>query len=42
MVVNDNAEFEEKGNDYVMTKQTYKVTLYKWNGSKLNKVKELK
>lgn len=42
VVVKDEAEFEEKGNDMVMSKQTYQVTVYKWNGKKLAKVKSLK
>lgn len=42
LVVNDVSEFEEKGEGYVRSKQTYKVTLYKWNGKKLSKVKEMK
>ncbi len=42
MVVKDEAEFEEKGNDLVVSKQTYQVTLYKWTGKKLAKVKSLK
>lgn len=42
MVVKDEAEFEEKGDDLVVSKQTYQVTLYKWTGKKLAKVKSLK
>lgn len=42
IVVNDHSEFEEKGNDLVRTVQKYKITLHKWTGSKLVKVKELK
>lgn len=42
MVVKDEAEFEDKGNDLVVSKQTYQVTLYKWTGKKLAKVKSLK
>jgi hypothetical protein len=42
LVTNDHSEFEEKGNDLVRVKQTYRVVLYKWNGSKLLKIKELK
>jgi hypothetical protein len=42
MVVKDECQFEEKGDDLVVSKQTYKVTLYKWTGTKLKKVKELK
>ncbi len=42
LVTNDVSQFEEKGQDYVRTSQTYKVTLYKWTGKKLLKVKELK
>ncbi len=42
VLVKDAGEFEEKGKDMVLTKQTYGITLYKWNGSKLLKIKELK
>ncbi len=42
MVVKDECEFEEKGEDLVVSKQAYKVTLYKWTGTKLKKVKEMK
>lgn len=42
MVVKDHSEFTEKGDEYVRTSQSYKITLYKWTGSKLAKVKELK
>ena len=42
MVVKDESEFEEKGDDYVRTKQAYKITLYRWTGKKLVKAKELK
>lgn len=42
LVVKDEATFEEKGDDLVMSKQTYKITLYKWTGSSLKKVKDMK
>jgi hypothetical protein len=42
LVVKDQSEFEEKGNDMVRSKQVYSVTLYKWTGSKLQKVKNWK
>ncbi|MCF8244627.1 MAG: SH3 domain-containing protein [Saprospiraceae bacterium] len=42
LVVKDEAEFEEKGDDLVMSKQTYKITLYKWTGSSLKRVKDIK
>ena len=42
LVVKDQSEFEEKGNDLVRSKQTYGVTLYRWTGSKLQKVKNWK
>ena len=42
LVSKDLSEFEEKGEDYVRTKQQVGLILYKWNGSKLLKVKELK
>jgi hypothetical protein len=42
IVVKDHSEFVEKGDDYVRSAQSYKITLYKWNGSKLMKVKEMK
>ncbi|MBK8564463.1 MAG: hypothetical protein IPN76_14295 [Saprospiraceae bacterium] len=42
LVVKDQSEFVEKGNDLVRSKQTYGVTLYKWTGKELKKVKALK
>lgn len=42
IVVKDHSEFEESGNDLVRNKQSYQVTIYKWTGSKLAKVKEIK
>ncbi len=42
LVVKDESEFEEKGNDLVRSRQTYGATLYKWTGSKLQKVKNWK
>ena len=46
LVVSDTVEFEEKEVKGIVEtkihKQDYKVTLYKWNGEKLLKTKELK
>lgn len=42
LLVKDASQFEERGNDMVRTAQTIKVVLYKWTGSKLVKIKELK
>lgn len=42
VVVKDSSEFEEKGEEMVRSSQTYKITLYKWNGAKLLKTKEMK
>ena len=42
LVVNDSAEMEERGEELVVTKHSYKLTLYKWDGAKLLKSKELK
>lgn len=42
LVVKDRSEFEEQGDDFVRKAQSYKITLYKWTGAKLLKVKELK
>lgn len=42
LVIKDSSSFEEKGDDLARTKQTYAITIYKWNGSKLVKVKEMK
>jgi len=42
MVVQDECEFEEKDNDLVISKQTYGITLYKWSGNKLKKMKTWK
>jgi hypothetical protein len=42
IVTRDFSQFIEKGNDYVRSKQEYSITLYKWNGLKLVKTKELK
>ncbi|MBK6997222.1 MAG: SH3 domain-containing protein [Lewinellaceae bacterium] len=42
VVTHDHSEFEEKDNDLVRTSQAFGVTVYKWNGNKLLKVKELK
>lgn len=42
VVTHDNSEFEERGNDFVRSKQTFGIVVYKWNGAKLVKVKEMK
>jgi Bacterial SH3 domain len=42
LVTRDVSEYEEKGDDYVRTKQELGLVLYKWNGGKLVKVRELK
>lgn len=42
LVVKDSSQFEEKGDDLVRTSQSFKVTLYKWTGSKLQKLREMK
>ena len=42
LVVKDESEFEEKGDDLVRSRQSVAIVLYKWTGSKLLKVKELK
>ncbi len=42
IVTHDLSTFEEKGNDYVRSKQEYKIILHKWNGAKLVKMKEIK
>lgn len=42
MVVKDEAQFEEKEDGYALSKQSYQVTLYKWTGTKLAKVKSWK
>lgn len=42
LVVKDESEFEENDDDYVRTRQEYAVTLYKWTGKKLVKVKHWK
>ncbi len=42
LVTHDHSEFEEKGEDLVRSKQSWGIVLYKWNGAKLVKVKELK
>jgi Bacterial SH3 domain len=39
IVTEDNAEMIEKGNDYEAVNQKYKITLHKWDGVKLIKVK---
>ena len=42
IVTHDHSEFEEKGDDMVRTKQSFGIVLYKWNGVKLVKTKEIK
>lgn len=42
LVSKDMSEFVEKGEDYVRSNQRVGLVLYKWNGTKLLKVKELK
>ncbi|MDO8367336.1 MAG: SH3 domain-containing protein [Saprospiraceae bacterium] len=42
VVTHDHSEFEEKGEDLVRSSQKFGVTVYKWNGAKLLKVKEIK
>ncbi len=42
IVTHDHSEFEEKGNDLVRSRQSYGISLHKWNGAKLLKVKEIK
>lgn len=34
----DTAEMVEKGNDYVVKNQKYKLQLFKWTGTKLERV----
>jgi len=42
IVTHDHSEFEERGEDMVRSIQKFGIVVYKWNGSKLVKVKELK
>jgi len=42
VVTHDHSEFEEKGNDMVRSQQKFGIVVYKWTGTKLMKVKELK
>lgn len=42
IVTHDHSEFEEQGEDFVRTKQSFGIVLYKWNGTKLVKVREVK
>lgn len=42
LVTKDFSEFTESGDDLVRSKQTFKITLYKWTGSKLVKLREVK
>ena len=38
LMTEDSAEMEEKGNDFRIKNQKYKISLWKWNGAKLVKV----
>ncbi len=38
IVTSDNAEMMEKNGEYEATKQKYSITLYKWDGAKLQKL----
>lgn len=42
VVTHDHSEFEEKGDDLVRSQQKFGIVVYKWTGTKLMKVKELK
>jgi hypothetical protein len=42
LVINSSAEFMDNGTDLVMEKQQYSIKVHKWNGEKLQKIKELK
>lgn len=42
LVVRDQSEFEERGEEMVRTSQKYSLSLYKWNGAKLTKLKDWK
>ena len=42
VVTHDHSEFEEKGDDMVRSTQQFGIVVYKWTGSKLTKVKEIK
>jgi hypothetical protein len=42
LVVRDQSEFEEQGENMVRSSQKYSLSLYKWNGTKLNKLKDWK
>lgn len=42
LVTHDHSEFEEKGEEMVRTNQKFGLVLYKWNGAKLAKVREIK
>jgi len=42
IVTHDHSEFEEKGDDMVRSQQKFGIVVYKWTGTKLMKVKELK
>jgi hypothetical protein len=42
LVTHDHSEFEERGEEMVRSMQKFGIVVYKWNGAKLTKVKELK
>ena len=42
VVLRDHSEFEERGEEMVRSMQKFGIVVYKWNGVKLTKVKELK
>lgn len=42
IVTHDHSEFEERGEEMVRSMQKFGIVVYKWNGVKLTKVKELK
>lgn len=42
VVTHDHSEFTEKGDDLVRSSQQFGITVHKWNGAKLVKVKEIK
>jgi Bacterial SH3 domain len=41
LIVSDSAQMKESGTDYKVEKQEVKLTLHKWNGTKLVKLKEI-
>lgn len=42
LVTRDHSEFEEKGEEMVRSSQEFSLVLYKWNGAKLLKIREVK